>query len=167
MEILIVGIIVVAFMAYFSTKLKKFTAEQFEREEIESAEFSLVKPEGFLHVLNDESKRDFYAYSKEYGKAEAEDMRQAEVFIESFSDKSLGEVCDGIKSNAENIVSFSETGKTCLIETEKTVDEISVTDIYKVVENGKVYQIKIKVLTDFRSNFDERIEIVLESFRVK
>ncbi len=47
MEILIVGIIVVAFMAYFSTKLKKFTAEQFEREEIESAEFSLVKPEGF------------------------------------------------------------------------------------------------------------------------
>ncbi len=154
-------------MAYFSTKLKKFTAEQFEREEIDNEYFALVKPEGFLHVLNDESKNDFYAYSKEYGKAEAEEMRQAEIFIESFPDKTLAEVCDGIKSDAENIITFSETGKTCSIETEKTSDEIIVSEIYKIIENDKVYQLKIEVLKNFREDYEERIETILESFRVK
>ncbi len=167
MEILIVGIIIVALMVYASTKLKKYTAAQFEREEIDAENFSLVKPEGFLHVLNDESKNDFYAYSKEFGKAEAEDVRQAEIFIESFSDKTFAEVCDGIKTDAENILSFSEKGKTCLIETEKTVDEVSITEIYKIVENDKIYQLKIEVLENFRSDYKERIETILGSFRVK
>lgn len=167
MEILIVGIIIVALMVYASTKLKKYTAAQFEREEIDTENFSLVKPEGFLHVLNDESKNDFYAYSKEFGKAEAEEMRQAEIFIESFADRTLADVCEGIKTSAEKIVYFEDEGKECLIETEKTVEEIEVSEIYKIVEGERIYQLKISVLKNFREDYEERIETISDSFRVK
>lgn len=166
MEILIVGLVIVALMVYGSTKLKKYTAAQFEREEIDDQEFSLVKPEGFLHVLN-ESKFAFYAYSKEFGKAEAEEMRQAEIFIEFFADKTLAEVCEGIKTSAEKIVYFEDEGKKYLIETEKTVDEIVVDEIYKIVEGEKIYQLKISVLNNIRAEYEERIETISDSFRVK
>ncbi|HMS38968.1 MAG TPA: hypothetical protein PKE69_01990 [Pyrinomonadaceae bacterium] len=166
MEILIVGLVIVALMVYGSTKLKKYTAAQFEREEIDEQEFSLVKPEGFLHVLN-ESKFAFYAYSKEFGKAEAEEMRQAEIFIEFFADKTLAEVCEGIKTSAEKIVYFEDEGKEYLIETEKTVDEIVVDEIYKIVEGEKIYQLKISVLNNIRAEYEERIETISDSFRIK
>ena len=167
MEIFFIGIIIVALMVYASTKLKKFTARAFEREEIDAPNFSLIKPEGFLHVLNDESKFAFYAYSKEFGKGEAEEMRQAEIFIKSYADKSFAEVCDGIKTGAENIVTFSDAEKICLIETEKMVEETDVSEIYKIIESGKVYELKISVLTDFKEDYQERIDEILESFRVK
>lgn len=166
MEILIVGLVIVALMVYGSTKLKKYTAAQFEREEIDEQEFSLVKPEGFLHVLN-ESKFAFYAYSKEFGKAEAEEMRQAEIFIKFFADKTLAEVCEGIKTSAEKIVYFEDEGKECLIETETMIDEIGVDEIYKIVEGEKVYQLKISVLKNFRAEYENRIETISDSFRVK
>ncbi len=167
MEILIIGIIIVALMVYASTKMKKFTASAFEPETIETDGFSLVKPEGFLHVVGDESGFAFYAYSKEFGKTDAEEMRQAEIFISKFSDKTLSEVCDGIKTDAGKIVSFSEAENACLIETEKTVREIEVSEIYKIVESAKVYQLKISVLKDFKDDYAERIETILDSFRVK
>jgi hypothetical protein len=169
MEILIVGLIIVALMVYASTKLKKYTAAQFEREEVETEEFSLVKPEGFLHVLNDVSKFAFYAYSKEFGKAEAEDVRQAEIFIEIFDGKTFAQVCDEIKSDAESVLyeEFSDEEKICLLETEKTIDEIEVSENYKIVGNGKVFQIKVAVLKNFKSDYEERIETIFDSFRVK
>lgn len=167
MEIFIIGLIIVALMVYASTKMKKFTAQAFEAETINDAEFSLEKPEGFLHVIGGKSEFAFYAYSKEFGKAEAEEMRQAEIFIEIFAEKSLAEVCEGIKTSAEKIVYFEDEGKECLIETEKTVDEIEFAEIYKIVGSEKIYQVKISVLKDFRADYEERIETILDSFRVK
>ena len=48
MEILIPGLILVGLMVWVSTRIKRNAAKAFEREEIETAEFSLTKPEGFL-----------------------------------------------------------------------------------------------------------------------
>lgn len=166
MEIFIIGLIIVALMVYASTKIKRSAASAFEQETIETDEFSLVKPEGFLHVINDESKSGFYAYSKEFGADDAEEMRQAEIFIKSYSDKSFEEVCREIKSS-ENIVSVSDAEKICSIEIEKTIKETAVSEIYKAVENGKVYELKISVLKDFQEDYQERIDNILESFHVK
>lgn len=169
MEILIIGLIIVALMVYASTKMKKFTANAFEKETIETEDFSFIKPEGFLHVINDQSENDFYAYSKEFGKAEAEEMRQAEIFIKSFGKKNSAEVCNEIKSSAENILfeECSDSEKVYLLETEKNIDEITVSENYKIVKNGKVFQIKISVLKDFKSDYENHIETIFDSFRVK
>lgn len=169
MEILIIGVIIVALMVYASTKIKKFSANAFERETVEMEEFSLVKPEGFLHVIDDESEFAFYAYSKEFGNADAEEIRRAEIFIKSFSGKTAKQICKGIKTQAGKIVyeEFSDDGKICLLDVEKTVRKIEVCEFYKLIEKGKVFQIKIKVLKDFQDEYKERIETIFDSFRVK
>src|ERR1044072_6257842 len=85
MEILIIGIVVVALMAYVSTKIKKSAARAFEPETIETDEFIIVKPEGFINPINDESAFAFEAYSKEFGTGDAKNLRQAEMFVSVFS----------------------------------------------------------------------------------
>ena len=168
MEIFIVGIIVVALMVYASTKMKKFTASAFERETIETEDFSLIKPEGFLHVIGDESEFAFYAYSKEFGKVETEEeMRQAEIFIQTFVGKTLAEVCNGIKTGAEKVISFSDAKNVRLIETEETIKDVVVSEIYKIVEDEKIYQLKISVLKDFKDDYKEQIDEILRSFQVR
>lgn len=173
MEIFIVGIIIVALMVYASTKMKKFTASAFEQETIETEEFLLVKPEGFLHVIGDQSKFAFYAYSKEFGKEEVEEeIRQAEIFVNSFAGKTFTEVWNGIKNDSENILSkeLSDAKKICLIKIEKTNGETVVSEFYKIVESEdaqKLYQLKISVLKGFEDDYQERVDETLENFRVK
>lgn len=167
MEIFIIGVIIVALMVYASTKIKRNAASAFEEETVETEEFSLVKPEGFLHVINDDkSAFAFYAYSKDFGTDDAEEMRRAEIFIKARADKSLAEVCRELKSS-DKVVKTADADGGCTIELEKTVKEIPVAEIYKAVGNGKVYELKIAVLEDFRADYEERINNLLESFRVK
>ncbi|CAN5296431.1 hypothetical protein BH10ACI1_BH10ACI1_25580 [soil metagenome] len=171
MEILIVGGIIVALMVYASTRIKQVAADAFERETIDTDEFYIIKPEGFLHPLNVESEFAFYAYSKEFGKEDAEEMRQAEIFI-SVSDKNFGEVCDETKAGAENVLSeeVSDAEKKCLIETETTIGNILVLEFDKISESensNKVWRLKISVLKDFEEDYRERIDEIIESFRVK
>lgn len=173
MEIFIVGVIIVALMVYVSTRIKRSAAGAFEQETIETDEFKFVKSEGFLNPLNDESKFAFYAYSKEFGKEEAEEeLRQAEIFIKAFADKTFAEVCTGIKNASENIVSeeLSDAQKICLFESENTVEDIAVSEFYKIAESEntqKIYELKISVLNNFKEDYQERVDEMLESFRVK
>ena len=63
MEILIVGLILVGFMVYASTRIKRTAAEAFDAETVESDDFTIEKPAGFLHVLNGDAALSFEAYS--------------------------------------------------------------------------------------------------------
>ena len=63
MEILIIGVIVVALMAYASTKIKKSAREAFEVEVFENEGFTITKPEGFIIPYN----KNISAYSDETG----------------------------------------------------------------------------------------------------
>ena len=56
MEILIIGSLIVALMVYASTKIKRSAAQAFEEETIETDEFYLVKPEGFLNPIGNASE---------------------------------------------------------------------------------------------------------------
>src|SRR6187399_163340 len=76
MELLIPGLILVALMVYASTRIKKIAAKAFEAETIETADFVIKKPEGFLNVINGDPRYAFEAYSKEFGGPGAEEFRK-------------------------------------------------------------------------------------------
>lgn len=148
MEILIVGAILVALMAYVSTRIKRSAAEAFEREEIETEDFRLIKPEGFLHLLNSDSDLAFEAYSKNFGAGEAAaKTRQARAVVKIY------DAYDG-KLNS-------------VIESEEVSKGVPVQVFRKILKNGKFYELEISVLQENRADFIERFNEMLESFALK
>jgi len=67
LAILIPGLILVALMVYASTRIKRVAAEAFEAETIETDEFAVEKPDGFLNILNRDPALALDAYSREFG----------------------------------------------------------------------------------------------------
>ena len=176
MEILIVGAILVAVMVAVSTKIKKSAANAYIEETIKTDDFIIVKPDGFIHPLNENSKHAFAAHSKEMGKAEAEEFYQAEVKIKAFSDTSFDEATKKIKLSGNKILSEKtlddppQNQRICFLETEETKNKTKIFSFWKIVENiqkGKIYELQIRVLEDFRDEYRERIDKMLESFAVR
>ena len=66
MELLIPGLVLVALMVYASTRLKKATARALEAEDVETDEFSITKPAGFINVVSPDDGLLFRAYTKEF-----------------------------------------------------------------------------------------------------
>ena len=146
MEILILGIILVALMAYVSTRIKKSAALAFEREIVETEDFSIVKPEGFLSPVGDDSENAFEAYSTDFGENDAAEYRKATVKIYKNSGQS------------EDLPAESE-------KTEKGVT----TQVFRkfLKNNGKSYELEISVLKDYREQYFDKINEMLNSFSVK
>lgn len=169
-------LIVVAFGAtlfYISSRVRRAAKEAFESETIERDEFVIVKPEGFINPIKDESKFAFEAYSKDFGKGEnAENFNQAEIFVSIFPDGNFAEICAEAKKNAGEILSEenSEAEKSCLIKSEETLESVTAYKFYKIIESaarGEVCQLKISVLEGFLPDYQIRVNETLESFRLK
>jgi hypothetical protein len=150
MEILIVGVILVALMAYVSTRIKRSAAEAFERERIETDDFTLVKPDGFLHPLNSDSvDYAFEAYSKEFGRSdETAKLRQARAVVKVY------DVFDGKIGSVVEEEAVTEKGA-------------AIKKFRKVLKNGKFYELEISVLKEHRDEYAGRVEEMLESFNLK
>ena len=147
MEILILGVLLVALMAYVSTRIKKSAAQAFEREAVETEDFRIVKPEGFLNLLSRDSENAFEAYSKDFGAADAEEYRKAVVKIYVTGD-----------GQSEDLPAESE-------ETEKGV---VIQTFRKVLRNSeKSYTLEISVLKDYRDEYLDKINEMLGSFALK
>lgn len=173
MEILIVGSLLVALMVYASTKIKKSAARAFEREIVETEEFRLIKPEGFISPVNEDSEYAFAARSKNFGENEAHNIYQAKITLEVFSNENFDALCRGIKDSADKILSENISAdevrkqKICLLEIEKTENEISFYVVHKIVESvsrQKIYDLKIQVLQDFHEQYEEQTGDVLNDF---
>lgn len=173
MEILIVGIAVVALMVYVSTKIKKSAEQAYNREFVETAEFSLVKPEGYLHPLRDKSEFAFEAYSQNYGEGNLKNVWQSNAEMVVHSNKNFKEVCAEAKKNADEILSENvlketpEDQRICLLEGEKIIDEVKKHVFWKIVESvsqEKVYELRIFVLEENLPEFDQKVKEMLESF---
>ncbi len=165
-------LIVVAFGAalfYISSRVKKAARLAFESETIETDEFVIVKPEGFINPVNNESGYAFEAYSKDFGTGEdAENMNQAEIFVSVFDDKSFNAVCEEAKNTGEILPESDD--EICLIKSEETIENVSAYKFYKIIgsENGKkVYELKISVLQDFLAEYQNRIDETLKSFQLR
>ncbi|MGI8788473.1 MAG: hypothetical protein ACR2HG_12010 [Pyrinomonadaceae bacterium] len=176
MEILIVGIFIVALMVFVSTKIKKSAAQAFERETIETQDFRIIKPEGFVNPLREDSEFAFEAYSKDLGEKGERNIWKAQVYLTVSAGLNYKSVRDAAKRQVDVILSEKASGnksggeRICLIEGEKTEKETSYYEFRKIVESrkqDKTYDLKISVLKSFRDEFAERIGEMIESFTVK
>jgi len=140
MELLIPGLILVALMVWASTRIKRSAARAFEAEHVEGDGFSLDKPEGFLQKLDDKSKYAFEAYSKEYGRGLAENMRAATAVVavnDQTGDASAQLIRDGHEYRVRT----------------KTI-----------VSNSHQLTLRIEVLAEQFGDFARRIDEMLSSF---
>ena len=164
MEILFLGLILVALMVYASTKIKRNSAKAYEEERIEGNGFSLIKPDGFLHNLHARDGADFEAYSKEFGKDDASSYRQATLKLQRASDD-IASVQKAIRATADSIAQDPESG---VLEVERTDDGFPVNVFYKFENNnGKLYELQAVVLREHKEDYLRRIQRLFESFRIK
>jgi len=176
MEIFIVGAVVVALMVFVSTKIKRSAALAFEPEFVEKEDFTISKPEGFMSPLDGNSEHAFEAYSREFGEKMTRNVWQAHAILTVDSAFNFEAECERAKKSADRILSEnflendSESGKIYLLESEKTEDEIRMINFRKIVENRarrKTYDLQISVLPAFRAVYIERINEMINSFRLR
>lgn len=168
MEILIPGLILVALMVYASTKIKKNAAAAYAEEKIDTPEFSIIKPDGFISPV-EKSEFAFAAYSKDFGHDESGDTRQAWVELTVLENESLENVRANINDRASKVGSEQRLAACGLvIETKEVENDVSIDCEYRVYEkDGKIYQLAIKVQPEFRAELQKNIDTLIASFEIK
>lgn len=172
MELLIPGLLLVALMVWLSTRIKKNAAAAFDAETVDSDDFLIQKPEGFLHVLNDSSGLAFRSYSKEFGKVGDKDVRRATIEIERNTGTSVDQIKNGIEVKAESIDSFEtylDGGERAGLMTSTEVNDGGEFEVSRklITRGSDVWEIRGTVLTEYRDDLAETIEAALDSVRVK
>ncbi|MBL8122727.1 MAG: hypothetical protein KIT61_09790 [Pyrinomonadaceae bacterium] len=172
MELLIPGLILVAIMAWASTRIKKNAAAAFVAETVETDEFVVEKPEGFLHVLNDGSGLAFRSYSKEFGTVGKKDIRQAKLEINIRRDTTIEEVRNEIAERSESVESeqpYLDGGeKATVLMTKKTEDGAEFDVLTKLVTRGNnVYEARASVLSEYSESILSKLEEAIERLRIK
>ena len=162
MELLVPGLLLVALMVWASTRIKKTAAAAFGAETIETDEFSIQKPAGFLHNLNGDPKFIFEAYSKEYSKMD-DKLRAATATITRIENRSLEEVISEIRTldnclQSEGTEIFDDVAYRIFLG-----EEVGRSSWYKIAEkNGNIYKLEVTA----RDDLQEWLSIFLDSFRV-
>jgi|CXWL01.1.fsa_nt_gi hypothetical protein len=171
MELLIPGLILVALMVWASTKIKKTTAAAFEAETVETDEYIINKPQGFLHVLNGDPQYAFEAYSKEFGGPGAEDVRRATATVGVTATTVKEEASRRVNAGNNLIDDRSEViGETKyrLIETRAVANDIAYRNLFKIAERGgKTYVMTVTVIAETTDEAMRDIETMLNSFELK
>jgi len=166
MEILIPGLILVALMAWASTKIKRAAAAAYEAESIDTGDFSLTKPEGLINPLNNGSAYLFEAYSRDFGDEEHRNERQLSVFV-TVQVGHIDKVADEIRSSTAVIDrEYPHAGAT-VVETSDGEGRTICYCIAPSVGKERVYVLKIVALDKHIDDHRSRIRQLLESFRVK
>ena len=128
MEIFIIGAIIVAIMAYVSTKVKRAASEAYEQENVETADFRITKPDGFIIPVKEQSDYLFEAYSKEYGDDDLADKFNQCWAIVVEKDGNLAEE---------------------ISESERVEDNITIKTLTKILTNqDKSFQLEISLLPE-------------------
>jgi hypothetical protein len=171
MEILIFGVILVALMAYASTKIKKTAAEAFAAETIETDQFTFQKPEGFLIPIREDSEFAIEARSKEFGDEKKESkIPKAAAVLRITTDF---EACaTAAREDAATILSEEQNAENgnrqLLLEYEKTDRDISFYVSRRIISvAGAVYDLTVTVLDEAREQFLSPAAEIINNFRVK
>ena len=172
MELLIPGLLLVALMVWASTRIKKTAAAAFDAETIETNEFIIQKPDGFLYVINGDSKYAFEAYSKEYGASGAEEFRQGRVYLTIHDGETVDTIVSSFsKSGERNVEVIGEVigaKHYRVVETTRTEKEIDFRVMYKLAESGgKVYKLEAVRLAQTSKEFASKLEELVNSFELK
>lgn len=172
MEILIPGLILVGFMIWASTRIKRNAARAFEREEIETAEFSITKPEGFLAPVDPADGLLFSAYSKDFGIDETERVRRGSAELRRFDDAHFDEICERIKAESTRVISEQKgvvgEHRSAIIVAERSEQDVEVETAYRIVAGEHaVYQLAVTVLPAHKEEYSPKIELFVNSFDLK
>jgi hypothetical protein len=167
MELLIPGLILVALMVYASTRIKRSAAAAFEAETVETDDFVIQKPDGFLNVIGPDPPYLFEAYSKGFG-GYAQDLRLARatlVAVDGTIEESIkaldGEIVGGIGEVLDD-------RHYRVIEVKRVVDDIEHRGFYKLAEKaGLVYRFEVDVLAEATPDLLQKAEAMLASFELK
>ena len=167
MEILIPGLILVALMAYASTKIKKRAAAAFEPELIETDNYSLQKPDGFLHVIGDRD-HEFRAYSNEFGEFDKSRLRRATIEMDVVRDTNIDAVVNKVRETSTGFDMPVAGERIRRLETKEPANEAELRCVYKIVdtEDG-IYRLRFAVLSEYIEDYSTRIEETLQSFNIK
>jgi hypothetical protein len=166
MEILIAGLILVALMAYASTRIKRIAAKAFEAETVQTEQFVIQKPDGFLNIVNGDPQFAFEAYSMEFGTGDASAIRLGTATIkisDAGSDADLAGT--EIASDIKEVISEKHYR---LIEGKRVNKETELRVLYKIAESqGKVFVLEITILPEAPDEFSRKVESMLDSFEIK
>ncbi|HRI03251.1 MAG TPA: hypothetical protein PLL77_05875 [Pyrinomonadaceae bacterium] len=171
LAILIPGLIIVALMVWASTRIKRIAAAAFEPETIETDDFVIQKPEGFLHNLNGDSQYTFEAYSKELG-AVATDIRQGRVRLTITDNAKVDQIIGGLSDDGDEIIDdvTEIVGPTRyrLIEAKREENGHDLSVNYKIAEmNSRVFKLETIRLSETSDEFARKIEAFANSFELK
>lgn len=171
MELLIPGLILVALMVWASTKIKRITAAAFEPERVEMPLYSIYKPSGFLHVLNDESGLDFRAYSRDVESIGKRDLRAATIEVEVFESKDLESRLAEIRRDFDmpSISKYLDGGEnSAIIQMRRPDGAAEYAETRKIVSRGnRLIELRVAVLEQRADEFASSVEQILDGFRPK
>ncbi len=171
MEFLIPGLLLVGFMVWASTRIKRNAAKAFEAEQIETPEFSLSKPDGFLSIVDPPAGLLFSAYSKEFGEGDTSRVRRATAELSRLRDASLRNIAQRAKGEALNIVS-EDTGiiggrKCANIVTRRSVDGVTLETHYQIVAGAdSVYQLVVSILPEYKEELQPKVDQLIGSLSI-
>lgn len=171
MEILIVGIMLVALMVYASTRIKRVAAEAFDAERVETDKFLVDKPEGFLNVLNRNPSLAFDAYSREFGADHAASFRAARAEVRLLAGQKMNDAVAQLSRSSKVLSDVTEVidgRKYRVIEAESVEKGVGFREIYKLSENGNgVFEMKLKMVEGSDAEIVKKAELMLASFEIK
>ncbi len=172
MELLILGLLLVAVMVYASTRIKKTAAAAFDAETVESDDFVIQKPEGFLNVINGDPKYVFEAYSKDFGVDGAENFRQGRITLilstTGTIDDAVAAIADSRVEIDDDIAEVIGQRHYRLIDARRHENGVDFSVTYKIGEkNGTVYQLEAARLAETSVEFARKIEILVGSFELR
>ena len=168
MELLIPGLALVALMVWASTRIKRTAADAFAPEVIDTPEFSIKKPEGWLSIAV--PTLPFEAYTKDYAPPPNEEIRLGTATVE-ISSADLDAAAASVISGAEVVEEVREKvgdSHYRLLTLNRSEGDLERVEFIKLAEqNGKAYTFCIKTLPDTTPEFRRGIEGMLDSFELK
>ena len=170
--ILIPGLLLVALMVWASTRIKKTAAAAFDAETVETDDFVIQKPDGFLNVINGDPKYAFEAYSKEFGGEGAEDFRQGRINLTVRGSGAVDDMVAELNSSdgeiVEDIAEVIGSIHYRLIDVKRMEKGVEFRATYKIGENdSKIYELEAVRLAETSDEFARKIEVMVGSFELK
>jgi hypothetical protein len=166
MELLIPGLILVGLMVYASTKIKKIAAKALESEKVETPDYAISKPEGFINVVSPDDGLLFRAYTKEFADEGASKFRKAEATIRVLRATDAARICDELKHFAGFDSYDTAAGRVVRVEAED--EGVSLIRMLKLIpKDGDVYQLRIDTPAECRDEYDPAIRELIDSFELR
>lgn len=172
MELLIPGLILVALMVYASTRIKKTAARAFESETIETDEFIIQKPEGFLTVIGGDPQFAFESYSKDFGVDGAENFRKGTAYLRIHEGTTVDQAVANLRDSGDKILSdvteIIGDNRYRVIEIERNVNGTDFRVFHKLASRGgRTFEFQITAIIETGDEFMRNIEAMLNTFEIK